>query len=139
MSTTHAAPSPRSALCDTDPEVGALIQKEEHRQDTTLEMIASENHTSRAVMAAVGSCLTNKYCEGYPGKRYYCGCDIYDEVEQLAIDRATRLFACRYANVQPHSGANDNLAVFFAFLEPQDTFASVVLSDGGHLSHGEPP
>ncbi len=119
-----------------DAELWKLIVAERERQDQTLEMIASENHTSSAVMAAVGSCLTNKYCEGYPGKRYYSGCTYYDEVETLAIERAKALFNCGYANVQPHSGANANAAVFFALLEPGDTFASIVLPDGGHLTHG---
>ena len=121
-----------------DPEVFRLIQAEQERQATTLELIASENHVSAAVMAAAGSCMTNKYCEGYPGKRYYSGCTHYDSVEQLAIDRAEELFGCKFANVQPHSGANANMAVFFALLEPGDTFCSVVLSDGGHLTHGSP-
>ncbi len=123
-------------LARRDPELWKWIEAEQHRQDTTLEMIASENHTSPAVMAAVGSCLTNKYCEGYPGKRYYSGCTYYDEVERLAIDRATELFGCRFANVQAHSGANANLAVFMALLKPGDTFASIELSEGGHLTHG---
>ncbi|MDX1681931.1 MAG: serine hydroxymethyltransferase, partial [Phycisphaeraceae bacterium] len=126
------------SLAQTDPETWQLIGQEQTRQEQTLEMIASENHTSSAVMAAVGSCLTNKYCEGYPGKRYYSGCDFYDEIEQLAIDRAKELFDCEFANVQPHSGANANLAAFFALLEPGDTYAGVVLSDGGHLTHGSP-
>ena len=125
-------------LAETDPAIFDLIQKEQHRQETTLEMIASENHTSQAVMQAVGSCLTNKYCEGYPGKRYYSGCTFYDDVERLAIERACELFNCKFANVQPHSGANANLAVFVALLEPGDKYASVVLSDGGHLTHGSP-
>ena len=119
-----------------DEALWKLIIAERERQEQTLEMIASENHTSTAVMAAVGSCLTNKYCEGYPGKRYYSGCTFYDQVESLAIDRAKELFGCGYANVQPHSGANANAAVFFALLEPGDTFASIVLPDGGHLTHG---
>ncbi|MCC5828266.1 MAG: serine hydroxymethyltransferase [Phycisphaeraceae bacterium] len=122
----------------TDEQVFKIIAAEERRQADTLEMIASENHASSAVMAAVGSCMTNKYCEGYPGKRYYSGCAHYDEVENLAIERAKKLFGCKFANVQPHSGANANLAVFFALLEPGDTYMSVVLSDGGHLTHGSP-
>jgi len=121
-----------------DPAIAGLIDKEAQRQHDTLEMIASENHTSPAVMEACGSCLTNKYCEGYPGKRYYSGCEFYDQVENLAIDRAKELFGCDYANVQPHSGANANLAVFFALLNPGDTYASIELSDGGHLTHGAP-
>ncbi len=126
------------AIESSDPKVAELIRLEQQRQDQTLELIASENHTSPAVMAATGSCLTNKYCEGYPGKRYYSGCDYYDDVERLAIERVTKLFGCKYANVQPHSGANANNAVFFALLEPGDTFASIVLSEGGHLTHGSP-
>ena len=121
-----------------DPEIARLIQAEAERQANTLELIASENHVSKAVLAAVGSCLTNKYCEGYPGRRYYCGCAHYDDVETLAIERARQLFGCRFANVQPHSGANANAAVFFALLAPGDCFASITLSDGGHLTHGSP-
>jgi len=128
----------QDALLAADPKIAELIGLEQQRQDQTLELIASENHTSPAVMAATGSCLTNKYCEGYPGKRYYSGCDYYDDVERLAIERVTKLFGCRFANVQPHSGANANNAVFFALLEPGDTFASIVLSEGGHLTHGSP-
>ena len=119
-----------------DPDLWKLIAAEEQRQEYTLELIASENHTSPTVMAAVGSCLTNKYAEGYPGKRYYGGCHFYDEIENLARDRAKELFGCRFANVQPHSGAQANASVFFALMNPGDTFASLVLSDGGHLSHG---
>ncbi|MEM8782440.1 MAG: serine hydroxymethyltransferase [Planctomycetota bacterium] len=126
------------ALSAADPIVADLIAKEAARQEHTLEMIASENHASAAVMAAQGSCLTNKYCEGYPGKRYYSGCDIYDDVETLAIDRAKELFGCSYANVQPHSGASANIAVQLALLEPHDTFAAIDLSKGGHLTHGSP-
>jgi glycine hydroxymethyltransferase len=136
---THAAaPDALAPIAAGDPQIHALIAAEQKRQASTLELIASENHVSAAVMAAVGSCLTNKYCEGYPGKRYYSGCGYYDQIEQLAIDRACQLFGCKFANVQPHSGANANLAVFFALLEPGDTFCSVVLSDGGHLTHGSP-
>ena len=136
--TTTADTQTGSALEASDQEVWQMIDAERYRQASTLELIASENHVSRAVMEAVGSCLTNKYCEGYPGKRYYSGCDIYDDVESLAIERARKLFGCRFANVQPHSGANANLAVFFALLDPGDCYASVVLSDGGHLTHGSP-
>ncbi|MAX25203.1 MAG: serine hydroxymethyltransferase [Phycisphaeraceae bacterium] len=125
-------------LTAVDPSVAQLIESEAARQESTLEMIASENHTSQAVMEAVGSCLTNKYCEGYPQKRYYSGCGFYDSVEQLAIDRACELFGCSFANVQPHSGASANLAVQFALLEPGDTFAAIELSEGGHLTHGSP-
>ena len=127
-----------SYLSETDAEIAKLIGAEQQRQENTLELIASENHVSPAVLEAVGSCLTNKYCEGYPGKRYYSGCGNYDEIEALAIGRARKLFGCNYANVQSHSGANANLAVFFALLEPGDVFASIELSDGGHLTHGSP-
>ena len=113
-----------------------IISREADRQSTTIELIASENHVSPAVAEAVGSCMTNKYAEGYPGKRYYCGCKNYDEMEVLAQERAKKLFNCGYANVQPHSGASANIAAFFAFMQPGDKYASLVLSDGGHLSHG---
>ncbi|QNN22195.1 serine hydroxymethyltransferase [Planctomycetales bacterium ZRK34] len=119
-----------------DPDVWQIISAEQQRQEHTLELIASENHTSPAVMEAVGSCLTNKYAEGYPGARYYGGCQYHDQVENLARNRAKQLFGCEYVNVQPHSGAQANAAVFFALMQPGDTFASLVLSDGGHLSHG---
>jgi len=125
-----------NTIADTDPAIWQLIEAEQQRQDDTLELIASENHTSPAVMAAMGTCLTNKYAEGYPGKRYYGGCVHHDSIEQLAIDRACQLFGAKFANVQPHSGAQANGAAFFALLEPNDTFASLVLADGGHLSHG---
>ncbi|MHC5023941.1 MAG: serine hydroxymethyltransferase [Planctomycetota bacterium] len=125
-------------LRQEDPEVAEILAAESTRQATTLELIASENHVSPAVMHAMGSCLTNKYAEGYPGKRYYSGCENHDRIEDLAIERATKLFGCQFANVQPHSGANANLAVYYALLEPGDTFMSVVLSDGGHLTHGSP-
>ena len=127
-----------TSLASVDPAVAAIIDHEAQRQQNTLEMIASENHTSAAVMEACGSVMTNKYAEGYPGKRYYSGCEFHDEVEQLAIDRACELFNCKFANVQPHSGANANLAVQFALYEPGDTFAAIELSDGGHLTHGSP-
>ena len=119
-----------------DPDVAAILDAEAERQATTIELIASENHASPAVMAAAGSCMTNKYAEGYPSARYYGGCVHHDAVEQLAIDRAKELFGCNYANVQPHSGAQANAAAFLALLKPGDTFASLVLADGGHLSHG---
>src|SRR6185437_6676383 len=112
------------------------IQQEAKRQETTLELIASENHVSPAVREAAGSVLTNKYAEGYPGARYYQGCGFYDQVEQLAIDRAKQLFGCKHANVQPHSGANANLAAFMALMQPGDPFISINLASGGHLSHG---
>jgi len=119
-----------------DEQVTNIILREADRQNTTIELIASENHVSPAVTEAVGSCMTNKYAEGYPGKRYYCGCKNYDEMEVLAQERAKKLFNCGYANVQPHSGASANIAAFFAFMQPGDKYASLVLSDGGHLSHG---
>ncbi len=120
----------------TDPEAADIIAAEAARQESTIELIASENHTSPAVMAAAGSCLTNKYAEGYPGRRYYGGCEFHDRIETLARERAKKLFGCGFANVQPHSGAQANMAVFMALMEPGDTFASLVLADGGHLSHG---
>ncbi len=126
------------SLAETDPIIAELIQKETKRQQDTLEMIASENHTSESVMEAQGSVLTNKYAEGYPGRRYYSGCEYYDEIEKLAIDRACQLFGCKYANVQPHSGANANFAVQLALFNPGDKFAAIDLSDGGHLTHGSP-
>src|SRR3954467_235615 len=123
-------------LQQTDPQVFELIRQEQDRQATTLELIASENHVSAAVLEAAGSVLTNKYAEGYPGARYYGGCGFYDEVEQLAIDRAKQLFGCKHANVQSHSGANANLAAFMAMMKPGDPFISINLASGGHLSHG---
>ena len=119
-----------------DSEVFAAVENELNRQRNKLELIASENIVSRAVMEAQGSVLTNKYAEGYPGKRYYGGCEFVDVVEQLAIDRAKKLFGANYANVQPHSGAQANMAVFFALLKPGDTVLGMNLTDGGHLSHG---
>ena len=122
----------------TDPEIAACIEKEMQRQNDHIELIASENWTSKAVMAAMGSPLTNKYAEGYSGKRYYGGCQVIDEVETLAIERAKKLFGCEYANVQPHSGAQANLAVEFAILKPGDTMMGMNLNMGGHLTHGSP-
>lgn len=121
-----------------DAEVLAAINQETGRQNDHIELIASENFVSRAVMAAMGSTLTNKYAEGYPGKRYYGGCEYVDIVETLAIERAKELFGCTYANVQPHSGAQANMAVFFALMEPGDTFMGMNLDHGGHLTHGSP-
>ena len=121
-----------------DTEIQEAINKELSRQRDKLEMIASENIVSKAVMQAQGSVLTNKYAEGYPGKRYYGGCEYVDVVEQLAIDRAKKLFGAEYANVQPHSGAQANTAVYFALLEPGDTILGMNLTDGGHLTHGSP-
>ena len=123
-------------LAQTDPQIAELIRLEKQRQESTLELIASENHVSAAVMEAAGSVLTNKYAEGYPGKRYYGGCGYYDQIENLAIDRARQLFNCKFANVQSHSGANANLAAFMAMMKPGDGFISLNLASGGHLSHG---
>ncbi|MBQ9364908.1 MAG: serine hydroxymethyltransferase [Schwartzia sp.] len=125
-------------LSQTDPELEAIIGRELNRQQTKLELIASENIVSRAVMEAQGSVLTNKYAEGYPGKRYYGGCEFVDQAEQLAIDRAKKLFGAEYANVQPHSGAQANMTVFFSLMKPGDTFMGMSLNDGGHLTHGSP-
>ena len=121
-----------------DPEIAEAIVNEQQRQNDHIELIASENWVSKAVMAAMGSPLTNKYAEGYPGKRYYGGCDCVDVVENLAIDRAKELFGCDYANVQPHSGAQANMAVQFAILNPGDTVMGMNLDHGGHLTHGSP-
>lgn len=121
-----------------DPEIADAIEREIQRQNDHIELIASENWTSKAVMAAMGSPLTNKYAEGYPGKRYYGGCQVVDEIETLAIERAKELFGCEYANVQPHSGAEANLAVEFAVLKPGDTLMGMNLNQGGHLTHGSP-
>ena len=125
-------------LKTVDPEIQKAIDQELSRQREKLEMIASENIVSTAVMQAQGSILTNKYAEGYPGKRYYGGCEYVDIVEQLAIDRAKKLFGAKYANVQPHSGAQANTAVYFALLQPGDTILGMNLTDGGHLTHGSP-
>ena len=122
----------------TDFEIAEVISAELERQRGTIELIASENVVSPAVMEAMGSVLTNKYAEGYPGKRYYGGCEVVDVVEDLARERAKELFGCDYANVQPHSGAQANMAVFFAVLQPGDTFMGMNLDQGGHLSHGSP-
>jgi len=124
------------SITETDPQIAELIRQEEQRQASTLELIASENHVSKAVMEAAGSCLTNKYAEGYPGARYYGGCGLYDQIETLAIERAKKLFGCNFANVQPHSGANANLAAFMALMNPGDPFVAINLASGGHLTHG---
>ncbi len=123
---------------NADPEIADAIKAEMERQNSHIELIASENWVSKAVMAAMGSPLTNKYAEGYPGKRYYGGCQCVDVAENLARERAKELFGCEYANVQPHSGAQANMAVFFAMLEPGDTFMGMNLDHGGHLTHGSP-
>jgi glycine hydroxymethyltransferase len=129
---------PGDALRETDPQIAELIEHEIARQNEGLELIASENFVSPAVLEAMGSPLTNKYAEGLPGKRYYGGCEVIDKVEQLAIDRAKQLFNAEHANVQPHSGAQANMAVFMALLKPGDTFLGMDLSNGGHLTHGSP-
>lgn len=126
------------ALNSVDPDIKAAIEKEIGRQRNKIELIASENFVSPAVMEAMGTPLTNKYAEGYPGKRYYGGCEFVDVVEDLARDRAKELFGAEFANVQPHSGATANLAVFFATMEPGDTYLGMSLAEGGHLSHGSP-
>ena len=122
----------------TDPEIADVIKAEMERQNSHIELIASENWVSKAVMAAMGSPLTNKYAEGYPGKRYYGGCQCVDVAEELARERAKELFGCEYVNVQPHSGAQANMAVFFAILQPGDTYMGMNLDHGGHLTHGSP-
>lgn len=129
-------PELNKSLKEIDPQIAELIDKESERQEQGIELIASENFTSQAIMEAAGSCLTNKYAEGYPGKRYYNGCHHHDEIETLAIERAKELFGANFANVQAHSGANANLAAFIACLEPGDTFLGMSLKEGGHLTHG---
>ena len=126
------------ALSETDPEIYGVVRRESRRQHENIELIASENYASRAVREANGSLLTNKYAEGYPGKRWYHGCEFVDEAEQLAIDRLKKLFGAEYANVQPHSGSGANMAVYFAMLQPGDTILSMSLAHGGHLTHGMP-
>jgi len=127
-----------TSLADSDPDIRASIDRELGRQQNEIELIASENIVSRAVLEAQGSVMTNKYAEGYPGRRYYGGCEFVDEAETLAIARAKKLFGCAYANVQPHSGAQANQAVFFALLQPGDTYMGMSLAEGGHLTHGSP-
>src|SRR5262245_31443596 len=136
--TNHALCSPSAALREADSEIAELIDEEIRRQKDGLELIASENFVSPAVLEAMGSPLTNKYAEGLPGKRYYGGCEIVDQIEQLAIDRAKQLFGAEHANVQPHSGAQANYAAMAPFLKPGDTFLGMDLSNGGHLTHGSP-
>ena len=125
-------------LTQQDPEVGNAVRAEYDRQRRNIELIASENFVSEAVLAAASTVLTNKYAEGYPGKRYYGGCECVDIVENLARDRACQLFGAEHANVQPHSGAQANMAVYFAMLQPGDTVMGMNLSHGGHLTHGSP-
>jgi glycine hydroxymethyltransferase len=136
--TTITTPSRWRSLVDTDPEVATAIRNELHRQNSGLELIASENFVSQAVLQAAGSVLTNKYAEGYPAKRYYGGCEFVDVAESLAIARAKELFGAEHANVQPHSGAQANMAVYFALLKPGDTVLGMNLAHGGHLTHGHP-
>ena len=127
-----------STIAHTDPELWSVIQHENQRQEQHIELIASENYASPAVMQAQGSQLTNKYAEGYPGKRYYGGCEFVDIAEQLAIDRVKQMFGAAHANVQPNSGSQANQAVFFALLQPGDTIMGMSLAEGGHLTHGMP-
>jgi len=138
MPTKTETPSRWRSLVDTDPEIARAIDEERHRQNSGLELIASENFVSLAVLEAAGSVLTNKYAEGYPGKRYYGGCEFVDVAESLAIARAKELFGAEHANVQPHSGAQANMAVYFTLLKPGDTVLGMNLSHGGHLTHGHP-
>jgi glycine hydroxymethyltransferase len=138
MRTTTDTPSRWRSLAATDPELDAAIRNEIHRQNSGLELIASENFVSQAVLQATGSVLTNKYAEGYPGRRYYGGCEFVDVAESLAIERAKALFAAEHANVQPHSGAQANMAVYFTLLQPGDTVLGMNLAHGGHLTHGHP-
>src|SRR5712692_4754662 len=127
-----------SPLEETDPEIASIIDRELERQNTTIQLIASENFTSRAVLEAQGSVLTNKYSEGYPAKRYYGGNAVVDEAEELARTRARELFGAEHVNVQPHSGANANMAAYMALLEPGDVVMGMRLDQGGHLTHGSP-
>src|SRR5512142_2513436 len=136
MSASTGAAAHEARLREVDPDIHAAIAAEVRRQQTTLELIASENFVSEAVLEAMGSPLTNKYAEGYPGKRYYGGCEHVDVAEQLAIDRAKKLFGAAYANVQPHSGSQANAAAFMAMLKPGDTILGMSLAHGGHLTHG---
>src|SRR5436853_6510100 len=141
MSATEAVTAKEDAsvsatLAEADPEIADVINQELKRQRDEIELIASENIVSRAVLEAQGSVLTNKYAEGLPGKRYYGGCQYVDIAENLAIERVTKLFGCTFANVQPHSGASANAEVFFALMQPGDTFMGLNLAAGGHLSHG---
>lgn len=138
MSALASLGSHRAPLTEVDPTIAELIKKEEARQESNLELIASENVASLAVRQAMMSVLTDKYAEGYPGKRYYGGCEVVDQVEQLAIDRVCELYGCKFANVQPHSGAQANMGVYFAFLKPGDTLMAMNLAHGGHLTHGSP-
>src|SRR3982750_1008283 len=137
MSTTET-PSRWRTLAATDPEIAGAIRNEQHRQNSGLELIASENFVSQAVLQAAGSVMTNKYAEGYPGKRYYGGCEFVDVAESLAIARAKDLFGAEHVNVQPHSGAQANMSVYMTLLKPGDTVLGMNLAHGGHLTHGHP-
>src|SRR5436190_14033003 len=138
MTTKTETPLRWRSLAESDPEIAAALRAERHRQNTGLELIASENFVSQAVLEAAGSVLTNKYAEGYPGKRYYGGCEFVDVAESLAIERAKALFGAEHANVQPHSGAQANMSVYMAMLKPGDTILGMNLAHGGHLTHGHP-
>src|SRR3954462_7540931 len=138
MTTNTTTPSMWRTLAETDPEIAAVLRDERQRQNNGLELIASENFVSEAVLAAAGSALTNKYAEGYPGKRYYGGCEFVDVAESLAIARAKQLFGAEHVNVQPHSGAQANMAVYLTLLKPGDTVLGMNLAHGGHLTHGHP-
>src|SRR3954464_11363680 len=138
MTTKTETPLRWRSLAETDPEVASAIRNERHRQNSGLELIASENFVSQAVLEAAGSVLTNKYAEGYPGKRYYGGCEFVDVAESLAIARAKELFGAEHANVQPHSGAQANMSVYMTLLAPGDTVLGMNLAHGGHLTHGHP-
>src|SRR3989442_12762583 len=129
----------RDALATADPEIASLVDQEERRQSEKIRLIPSENYASKAVLEATGTVLTNKYSEGYPGRRYYEGQQIIDQVETIAIERAKALFGVEHANVQPYSGSPANLAVYFAFLQPGDTIMGMALPMGGHLTHGAAP
>src|SRR5512140_413238 len=138
MDTSALVAAHRRTLAEADPDIAQAIHNEVNRQATGLELIASENFVSNAVLEAAGSVFTNKYAEGYPGRRYYGGCQYADVVESLAIERAKALFGAEHANVQPHSGAQANMAVYFTLLKPGDTVLGMNLSHGGHLTHGHP-
>src|SRR4026208_2060655 len=138
MPTSTLANSRWRTLAETDPEIARTLKDELQRQNSGLELIASENFVSQAVLQAAGSVLTNKYAEGYPGKRYYGGCEFVDVAESLAISRAKELFGADHANVQPHSGAQANMSVYFTLLKPGDTVLGMNLAHGGHLTHGHP-
>jgi glycine hydroxymethyltransferase len=138
MSEPATLPVTLRSLADTDPEIAQAINQEKQRQNEGLELIASENFVSRAILEAAGSVLTNKYAEGYPGKRYYGGCEFVDVAESLAISRAKTLFGADHANVQPHSGAQANMSVYFTIVDPGDTVPGMTLAHGGHLTPGHP-